>query len=198
MAPNAHVHFRLEVKSEPFTVFSAKKFPGLAESTVLSRVVAEQGCRVRIRRDVRMRRRDNKTGKEYEEFDDDGVYTRNSRFATPDGYTQTPMPDRPRPVSHGVSMPWVLHHGTPTSAVDTGIGLLWPSAISAASAVNTGGSAECQQRVSDTPGIWKFFHHAVPDAPVSSVSTHGTTHGATPLRLIHRTLQGTITRLHHT
>ncbi|MCJ1366827.1 velvet protein [Acarospora aff. strigata] len=101
MAPNAHVHFRLEVKSEPFTVFSAKKFPGLAESTVLSRVVAEQGCRVRIRRDVRMRRRDNKGGKEYEEFDEDGVYTRNDRFATPIVYAQTPMPDRPRSVSHG-------------------------------------------------------------------------------------------------
>ena len=101
MAPSAHVHFRLEVRSEPFTVFSAKKFPGLAESTVLSRVVAEQGCRVRIRRDVRMRRRDNKGGKEYEEFDADGVYTRNDRFATPDVYTQTPMPDRPRSVSHG-------------------------------------------------------------------------------------------------
>ena len=101
MAPNAHVHFRLEVKSEPFTVFSAKKFPGLAESTVLSRVVAEQGCRVRIRRDVRMRRRDNKSGKEYEDFDEDAGYTRNDRFATPDVYNQTPMPDRPRSVSHG-------------------------------------------------------------------------------------------------
>lgn len=101
MAPNAHVHFRLEVKSEPFTVFSAKKFPGLAESTVLSRVVAEQGCRVRIRRDVRMRRRDNKGGKDYEEFDEEGVYTRNDRFTTPDVYTQPPMPDRPRSVSHG-------------------------------------------------------------------------------------------------
>ncbi|CAL3966965.1 unnamed protein product [Diplocarpon coronariae] len=52
--------WRLEVKSDAFTVYSAKKFPGLAESTALSRTVAEQGCRVRIRRDVRMRRRDNK------------------------------------------------------------------------------------------------------------------------------------------
>ncbi|KAK3899332.1 velvet factor-domain-containing protein [Staphylotrichum tortipilum] len=52
--------FRMEVKSTEFTVFSAKKFPGLHESTVLSRTVAEQGCRVRIRRDVRMRRRDEK------------------------------------------------------------------------------------------------------------------------------------------
>jgi len=49
---------RMEVTSSDFTVFSAKKFPGLAESTNLSRTVAEQGCRVRIRRDVRMRRRD--------------------------------------------------------------------------------------------------------------------------------------------
>ncbi|KAI9749165.1 MAG: velvet protein [Lichina confinis] len=56
-SPQAFVDWRLEVKSKPFTVFSAKKFPGLAESTSLSRIVAEQGCRVRIRRDVRMRRR---------------------------------------------------------------------------------------------------------------------------------------------
>ncbi len=101
MAPTAHVHFRLEVKSEPFTVFSAKKFPGLAESTVLSRVVAEQGCRVRIRRDVRMRRRDNKGAKDYEDYEDDAVYARNDRFPTPDVYAQSPMPDRPRSVSHG-------------------------------------------------------------------------------------------------
>ncbi len=59
-APTWFVDWRLEVKSKPFTVFSAKKFPGLAESTSLSRIVAEQGCRVRIRRDVRMRRRDHK------------------------------------------------------------------------------------------------------------------------------------------
>ncbi|TKA32981.1 hypothetical protein B0A54_14367 [Friedmanniomyces endolithicus] len=39
------VTHRLEVKSEPFTVYSAKNFPGLTESTSLSRMVAEQGCR---------------------------------------------------------------------------------------------------------------------------------------------------------
>lgn len=64
-----HVTHRLEVCSEPFTVFSAKKFPGLTESTTLSRTVAEQGCRVRIRRDVRMRRRDTKGGKEWDDYD---------------------------------------------------------------------------------------------------------------------------------
>jgi hypothetical protein len=65
-APNASFDWRLEVKSAEFVVFSAKKFPGLAESTHLSRVVAEQGCRVRIRRDVRMRRRDGKPNGDYE------------------------------------------------------------------------------------------------------------------------------------
>lgn len=73
--------FRMEVKSQEFIVYSAKKFPGLAESTALSRVVAEQGCRVRIRRDVRMRRRDGKGG-DYDNAEDE--YSRRRRTATPD------------------------------------------------------------------------------------------------------------------
>ncbi|MCJ1439114.1 velvet protein [Xylographa pallens] len=101
MAPQAHVHFRLEVKSEPFVVFSAKKFPGLAESTQLSRVVAEQGCRVRIRRDVRMRRRDTKASKDYDDYEEEGAgYARAERFATPDTYSQQTVPDRARSVSN--------------------------------------------------------------------------------------------------
>ena len=101
MAPQAHVHFRLEVKSEPFVVFSAKKFPGLAESTQLSRVVAEQGCRVRIRRDVRMRRRDTKASKDYDDYDEEGAgYTRPERFATPESHSQQTVLDRARSVSN--------------------------------------------------------------------------------------------------
>ncbi|RDW71299.1 hypothetical protein BP6252_07862 [Coleophoma cylindrospora] len=69
-APDSSFDWRLEVKSSPFTVFSAKKFPGLAESTALSRTVAEQGCRVRIRRDVRMRRREGK-GEDFDEHAED-------------------------------------------------------------------------------------------------------------------------------
>lgn len=65
--PDSSFDWRMEVQSAEFTVFSAKKFPGLAESTSLSRTVAEQGCRVRIRRDVRMRRRDEKSNRDYEE-----------------------------------------------------------------------------------------------------------------------------------
>lgn len=56
------VDWRMEIKTSPFSVFSAKKFPGLMESTQLSKTVADQGCRVRIRRDVRMRKRDRKSG----------------------------------------------------------------------------------------------------------------------------------------
>ena len=101
MAPQAHVNFRLEVKSVPFNVYSAKKFPGLAESTSLSRIVAEQGCRVRIRRDVRMRRRDTKSNKNFEDFEDEATYTRSDRFATPDTYTKPQMTERPRSISNG-------------------------------------------------------------------------------------------------
>ncbi|KAK4167362.1 velvet factor-domain-containing protein [Cladorrhinum sp. PSN259] len=80
--------FRMEVKSQDFIVYSAKKFPGLAESTQLSRVVAEQGCRVRIRRDVRMRRRDTKVTGDYENPAED-EFSRSARrpsrrTATPD------------------------------------------------------------------------------------------------------------------
>jgi hypothetical protein len=87
---DAHVTHRLEVKSKPFTVFSAKKFPGLTESTSLSRMVAEQGCRVRIRRDVRMRRRDaKKDGPDWDGYDEANAAERARVSATPDpsGYS---------------------------------------------------------------------------------------------------------------
>jgi len=73
--------WRLEVKSTPFQVYSAKKFPGLSESTEMSRIVADQGCRVRIRRDIRMRKRN--TGKDGYEAYEDGMRSAD-RYATPD------------------------------------------------------------------------------------------------------------------
>ncbi|KAF7509126.1 hypothetical protein GJ744_008353 [Endocarpon pusillum] len=73
--------WRLEVKSTPFQVYSAKKFPGLSESTEMSRIVADQGCRVRIRRDIRMRKRN--TGKDEYETYEDGMRS-GDRYATPD------------------------------------------------------------------------------------------------------------------
>ncbi len=80
-------HWRMEVKSNDFMVFSAKKFPGLTESTALSRTVAEQGCRVRIRRDVRMRRREGKTAVTAASSADvraEEEYARRHRTQTPD------------------------------------------------------------------------------------------------------------------
>jgi hypothetical protein len=72
--------WRMDINSDDFTVFSAKKFPGLSESTALSRTVAEQGCKVRIRRDIRMRRRDGKGG----DYNEDREYQRPRRTATPE------------------------------------------------------------------------------------------------------------------
>lgn len=109
-APQAHCHFRLEVKSEPFAVYSAKKFPGLKESTSISRVVSEQGCRVRIRRDVRMRRRDPKTRGVYDEYEDDTVYARSNRFATPAENYKPQIPERPRPIGNGASEAAASYH----------------------------------------------------------------------------------------
>ncbi|KAJ5578103.1 uncharacterized protein N7459_007067 [Penicillium hispanicum] len=102
--PQAFLHFRLEVKSVPFTVYSAKKFPGLATSTSLSRVIAEQGCRVRIRRDVRMRRRGDKREEEYD-FDEEraAVYARSDRYSTPDRYVAATV-ERPRSNSNTSAM----------------------------------------------------------------------------------------------
>ena len=77
-APQLHdgMSNRMDVCSAPFQVFSAKKFPGLDQSTPLSRVVAEQGCRVRIRRDVRQRKRIDKA-------DPDAEDDRSSYHGTP-------------------------------------------------------------------------------------------------------------------
>ncbi|KAH7112595.1 velvet factor-domain-containing protein [Dactylonectria estremocensis] len=55
--PAASYDWRMKVKSDTFAVFSAKKFPGLTQSTSLTKILADQGCRLPIRRDVRMRRR---------------------------------------------------------------------------------------------------------------------------------------------
>lgn len=53
---NDSMRMRTYVYSPPFQVYSAKKFPGLEQSTELSALLNEQGCRVRVRREVRQRR----------------------------------------------------------------------------------------------------------------------------------------------
>ncbi|KAL4936681.1 velvet factor-domain-containing protein [Aspergillus oleicola] len=99
-APHQFLDYRLEVCSDPFTVYSAKKFPGLNESTGLSRTIAEQGCRVRIRREVRMRRRGDKRADGFDCDDDRGYNSRRGdRFARPDAYGNAPERHRSASIS---------------------------------------------------------------------------------------------------
>ncbi|KAI8072723.1 velvet factor-domain-containing protein [Gongronella butleri] len=48
------------ILSDQFVVYSAKKFPGMEESTLLSRAFADQGLKIRIRKELRQRRRASK------------------------------------------------------------------------------------------------------------------------------------------
>ncbi|KFY50790.1 hypothetical protein V495_00093 [Pseudogymnoascus sp. VKM F-4514 (FW-929)] len=102
--PTDSFDWRLEIKSDAFTVFSAKKFPGLAESTSLSRTVAEQGCRVRIRRDVRMRRREGKASDEHDA--DNNGYRPSTRSVTP---AEPYIRQRSLSNSNGDVKPYDLH-----------------------------------------------------------------------------------------
>ncbi|RKP38548.1 velvet factor, partial [Dimargaris cristalligena] len=47
------VYFCKSVLSSPFTVYSAKKFPGMDPSTSLSQTFAKQGLKVRMRSENR-------------------------------------------------------------------------------------------------------------------------------------------------
>ncbi|KAK5113853.1 hypothetical protein LTR62_003237 [Meristemomyces frigidus] len=47
------VQFITSVESAPFTVFTQKEFPGIRESSVLSRTFSDQGVRLRLRKEAR-------------------------------------------------------------------------------------------------------------------------------------------------
>ncbi|KAJ1973077.1 hypothetical protein H4R34_005199, partial [Dimargaris verticillata] len=51
------VVFRSHIVSDPFNVYSPKKFPGMTESTALSKSFASQGLKIRIRTDLGTRKR---------------------------------------------------------------------------------------------------------------------------------------------
>ncbi|KAG0250660.1 hypothetical protein BG011_008191 [Mortierella polycephala] len=53
---NNHSNIVAEEMSGPFTVYSAKKFPGMTESTELSKAFAKQGLKIPIRNDLRIRK----------------------------------------------------------------------------------------------------------------------------------------------
>ncbi|PIA14014.1 hypothetical protein COEREDRAFT_23566, partial [Coemansia reversa NRRL 1564] len=56
----ATVYNRASVTSENFFVYSPKRFPGMMESTQLSRLFAEQGLRIRIRTEAGTKKRGKK------------------------------------------------------------------------------------------------------------------------------------------
>jgi hypothetical protein len=66
--PRDEFSWRININSAMFTVSRAQEYPGLAESTPLSRVLIEQSVRLKMRRAVRMRRRLSKTEIDFEEI----------------------------------------------------------------------------------------------------------------------------------
>ncbi|SPO24944.1 related to velvet A protein [Ustilago trichophora] len=58
------VHHCKSIYSDPFHVYTAKRFPGMEESTKLSKSFAEQGLKVRVRKHPRSRRRSSKRTKD--------------------------------------------------------------------------------------------------------------------------------------
>ncbi len=58
------VHHCKSIYSDPFHVYTAKRFPGMEESTKLSKSFAEQGLKVRVRKHPRSRRRSAKRTKD--------------------------------------------------------------------------------------------------------------------------------------
>ncbi|KDN39948.1 hypothetical protein K437DRAFT_250382, partial [Tilletiaria anomala UBC 951] len=50
------------IYTAPFNVYTAKRFPGMEESTKLSRAFADQGLKVRVRKNPRLRRSAAKKG----------------------------------------------------------------------------------------------------------------------------------------
>ena len=67
------VHHCKSIYSDPFNVYTAKRFPGMEESTKLSKSFAEQGLKVRVRKHPRSRRRGSKRTKDESDASDAGT-----------------------------------------------------------------------------------------------------------------------------
>ncbi|KAH9908084.1 velvet factor-domain-containing protein [Xylariomycetidae sp. FL2044] len=165
---------RMDLKSADFVVYSAKKFPGLTESTTLSRTVAEQGCRVRIRRDVRMRRRDTKqsAASEFENNNAEDEYTRRRKTQTPDGF-------RTRSVSNS-SMdraPYVPDHPRRPSNAEYGGGVLYQPAQQMLNFGNNGNAGFAQPFGPAPPSSVQ----STPVSPAQPIFPQTPTYQAAPL-----------------
>ncbi|KAI9031796.1 velvet factor-domain-containing protein, partial [Phycomyces nitens] len=56
---SSHVCFRESITTDEFSVYSAKKFPGMYESCPLARSFADQGLKIRIRKESKTRKRES-------------------------------------------------------------------------------------------------------------------------------------------
>ncbi|KAK7229071.1 hypothetical protein V2G26_001241 [Clonostachys chloroleuca] len=158
------VDWRMEIKTNPFDVFSAKKFPGLMESTALSKEVADQGCRVRIRRDVRMRKRETKP-RDHDRRDDDYSRRRNPTPANDD-----PHSARARSMSNSSDQqhgPYGPDRPRRPSAIDTAYPQPIQPAYEAPSNrhLSFGGDSGAPQYAAPPRGY--SHHHPPPLAPIS-------------------------------
>ncbi|KAG2228109.1 hypothetical protein INT45_009155, partial [Circinella minor] len=72
------VHYRRGILTNPFTVYSAKKFPGMHLSCQLARHFAQQGLKIRIRKESRKRGSGSRRHSREQEDDDDGGKEKNA------------------------------------------------------------------------------------------------------------------------
>lgn len=63
------------VVSDVFTSFACKNFPGVQQTTFLSRTFSDQGVRLRIRKETRLQNDKNHSSQQHEQTKDDGLYT---------------------------------------------------------------------------------------------------------------------------
>lgn len=66
-----HVYFCSSVYTQPFCVYPPKRFPGMNESSALSRCFAQQGLKMRIRSSARGRMKRTSTDREMERYEDE-------------------------------------------------------------------------------------------------------------------------------
>ncbi|KAI8809079.1 velvet factor-domain-containing protein [Cladochytrium replicatum] len=59
---NSEIYFCTSIISDVFNVYAAKKFPGMEESTQLSRIFADQGLKIRIRKETRSKKGKDSSG----------------------------------------------------------------------------------------------------------------------------------------
>ncbi|KIL64314.1 hypothetical protein M378DRAFT_24595 [Amanita muscaria Koide BX008] len=124
------------IYSTPFYVYTAKKFPGMEESTPLSCSLADQGIKIRIRKDIRVRKRPIQALEPLQPIDGpSGEHDDDDRDADQDG--KQPLLKRSRTDNHNaessreaenaeISTPQPSQQWPPSTTIDSNIGPVIP------------------------------------------------------------------------